>query len=118
MDLDQAVQAHSQWKKKLADYLAKRDGSLIPAELSMDNKCPLGQWIYGEGAAKFSQLPEFPTLKREHTRFHKAVGDVVRNADSGKSITEEIALGSKSEFGAASSAVVTAILNLKARVPK
>jgi hypothetical protein len=58
-------------------------------------------------------LPDFSQLKSEHTRFHRAVGEVIRHADSGRSITEEIALGSKSEFGQASSGVVRAIMNLK-----
>jgi hypothetical protein len=113
MDFDQAVVAHSAWKQKLATYLEKRDGSINASEAALDNKCPLGQWIQGEGATKFSNFPEFSTLKTQHTRFHKAVGKVIHEADSGHSITEEIALGSKSEFGSASGAVVVAIMDLK-----
>lgn len=112
MDFDQAVVAHGAWKNKLVEYLKKHDGSLKPAELTVDNKCPLGQWIHGEGM-KYSKLPEFATLSAEHARFHKAVAEVVRHADEGKSINAETALGGKSEFSSASTAVVLAIVSMK-----
>lgn len=112
MDFDQAVVAHGAWKNKLVEYLTKRDGSLKPADLFVDNKCSLGQWIHGEGM-KYSKFPEFAAPRDEHARFHKAVAEVVRHADEGKSITAETALGARSEFSSASSAVVLAIVNMK-----
>lgn len=112
MDFDQAIAAHSAWKAKLREYLAKKDGSLRPAEVSADNKCPLGQWIHGEGA-RYSKLPEYSTLKKDHASFHKAAADVVLKADSGQSVSEEIALGSRSNFAITSSAVVMAIIAMK-----
>jgi hypothetical protein len=68
MDFDQAVVAHIAWKQKLTTYLEKRDGSLNAREAVLDNKCPLGQWIHGEGSSKCSKFPEFSTLKTEHAR--------------------------------------------------
>jgi hypothetical protein len=112
MDFDQAVAAHSAWKGKLRDYLSKHDGSLKAAEVSADNKCPLGQWIYGEGT-QHSKMSEYTTLKTEHARFHKAAAEVVRKADSGQSVGEEVALGARSEFATASSATVMAIIAMK-----
>ena len=115
MDFDEAIAAHAAWKMKLAKYLKNRDGSLQASELSLDNKCRLGQWIYGEGA-QYAKQPEYATLKNEHARFHKAVGEVVRRADSGQSIAEEMTIGSRSEFMLASAAVVAAIMKLKSHV--
>jgi len=112
MDFDEAIRAHSAWKTKLSGYLKNPDGSLKPADIQPDNKCPLGQWIYGEGC-KHSAIPEYGTLKTEHARFHKAAAEVVKKADSGQSTAEDTAIGSKSEFGVASSAVVTAIMVIK-----
>jgi hypothetical protein len=45
MDFDEAVGTHSKWKRKLRRYVAKHDGSLRPADVSLDHKCVLGQWI-------------------------------------------------------------------------
>jgi Chemoreceptor zinc-binding domain len=116
MDFDQAIAAHSTWKSKLRSYLSKPDGSLKPADVSADNKCPLGQWIYTDGP-RYSKMPEYANLKSEHARFHKIASDVVRRADSGQSVSEETALGANSEFSKASSAVVVAILAMKRQVP-
>ena len=83
MDFDEAIRAHSAWKLKLSAYLRNPDGSLKASEIQADNKCALGQWIYGEGA-KHSSHAEFTTLKAEHQRFHKAAAQVVQKADSGQ----------------------------------
>src|SRR5689334_24920780 len=101
MNFDDAIKAHSSWKMRLAEYLRKPDGSLKATDVEADNKCPLGQWIYGEGA-KFSTLSEYSTLKSQDASFHKAAGNVVRKADSGQSVTEDVALGSASDFARAS----------------
>jgi hypothetical protein len=114
MDFDKAIKAHSDWKMKLAVYLKKPDGSLKAGDMGQNNKCELGSWIAAEGA-KHNGLPELAKLKSEHTRFHKAAADVVRRADSGKNVSEETVLGSKSEFMSASQAVVQAILAIKAK---
>ena len=115
MDFDQAIAAHSAWKTKLRDYLSKRDGSLKSAEVSLDNKCLLGQWIYGEGS-QYSRLPGFAALKNEHARFHNVAADVVRKADSGEAVTGEVAMGSRNAFAATSGAVVMAIIAMKKQV--
>lgn len=112
MNFDEAIAAHGAWKMKLSAYLKKPDGSIKAADIQVDNKCILGQWIHGDGA-KHKALPEYEVLKKEHARFHKAAAEVVKKADSGQSTAEETALGAKSEFGAASVAVVTAIMAMK-----
>lgn len=114
MNFADAMKAHSDWKMKLSVYLAKPDGSIKAADVAVDNKCALGQWIHGEGK-KHAALPEFALLKKEHARFHVAAADVVRKADSGQDTSQEIALGGNSAFAAASSAVVGAILTMKAK---
>ena len=112
MNFDEAITAHSAWKLKLASYLKKPDGTLKAAEVQQDNKCALGQWIHGEGA-KHSHLAEYGTLKSEHERFHKAAAEVIKKADSGQSVTEDVALGSKSDFASASTQVVSAIMAMR-----
>ncbi len=114
MNFDEAIKAHSAWKMKLSNYLKNPDGSLKASEIEQDNKCQLGQWIYGDGA-KFSALPEYSTLKAEHARFHKAAANVVRKADSGQDTSEDTALAGSSEFAKASAAVVTAIMKIRSK---
>jgi hemerythrin len=117
MNLDDAVISHIVWKDKLLQYLLKGEERLDPAELSRDDRCPLGGWILSEGQ-QYADHSEYATLKTEHTRFHKAVGDVVRGAKLGLSIKPETVLGTDSEFGVASAAVVTAIVGLQRKIPR
>jgi len=114
MNFDDAIGAHAEWKMKLSAYISRPDGSLDAAAVSRDDKCALGQWIAGEGV-KYSRLPEYAKLKAEHARFHKAAGEIVKKAASGGKVSEEMALGGRSEFSAASNAVVTAIMAMKVK---
>jgi methyl-accepting chemotaxis protein len=99
---------------RLASYLKKPDQSLQPTEIALDTKCDLGTWLVGEGM-RFSSRQEFAKLKAEHARFHKATAKVVRRANTGGVVTQELLLGSKSEFVAASTAVVQALMTMKSK---
>ena len=115
MNFDDAIKAHSSWKMKLSQYLKSPDHSLKASDIQPDNLCELGRWIYGEGK-KFSTEADFTALRDAHAHFHKCAADVVRRADSGQNVSEEITLGAKSEFSQASNAVVQAIMNLRRKI--
>ena len=114
MNFDDAIMSHSEWKMKLTKYIKHPDHSLKSAEVAGDAKCALGQWINGEGK-KFAAIPEFSKLKNEHQHFHKAAAAVIAKADSGQDQSAEVALGAKSEYAAASAAVVSALMAMKAK---
>lgn len=115
MNFEEAIAAHSAWKMKLKQYIAKPDRSLAATEVGADDKCALGQWIRGEGQ-KHSALPEFSKLRSDHARFHKLAADIIKRADAGEKVAEEVALGSRSDFASVSSAVVTDLMNLQKKV--
>lgn len=112
MTFDDAVNCHSEWKRKLQAYVSNADGSRNVEEVGSNNKCKLGRWIRGDGR-KYAGLPEFAKLIAEHTRFHKAAADIVRRADRGQDVSFEFAVGAGSEFSLASSAVVLALMDMK-----
>ena len=115
MNFDEAINAHAGWKQKLSTYIAKPDGSLKSSEVSSDRNCALGKWIY-LSETQHSAMPEFSTLKREHARFHTAAGNVIRKADLGERVADEIALGANSEYAVASGAVVSALMAMKSKL--
>ncbi len=115
MDLDNAISVHVQWKSKLTAFIARPDNSLNADSVAKDNQCELGKWLYGEGRAH-SKLPEFVKVVSDHQRFHKAAGEVIRKAQSGESVTEDVALGAKSEYSASSNAVVGSLLSMKKKL--
>jgi hypothetical protein len=112
MNFDDAVAAHSEWKRKLYSYVQQPDHSLRADDVAADDRCVMGQWLKGE-AQKYSAFPEFAKLKAEHTRVHKAAADIVNRVNSGQDVSADLAIGGGSEFGRASSAVVLAIVSLK-----
>jgi len=115
VNVDEAIASHTKWKMKLASYLAKPDRSLNPAVVGSPGQCDLGKWINGEGK-QHSSLPEFAAMVSGHAAFHKAAASVIRRADTGQSVGEEIALGAKSEFAAASNTVVRSLMALRSKV--
>ncbi len=115
LDFDEAVSIHSKWKRKLRLSMAKHDESMGPADVSLDHKCVLGQWIYGEGAT-YSSLPEYTRLKYEHARFHTVAAELLKKANSGESVSAEMAPCSNSEFSTSSAAIVMAIIAMKKRL--
>jgi methyl-accepting chemotaxis protein len=114
MSFDDAVVCHSEWKRKLQNYVANPDQSLALDEVAATDRCKLGKWIRGEGR-KCSVYPEFAKLVAEHRRFHKAAGQIVNRADNGEDVSGEFALGVGSEFSLASSSVVLALMDMKKR---
>ncbi len=115
MKFDEAIQAHAAWKIKLTTYIRKPDGVLKSAEVRVDNKCALGQWLHGDGKAHAS-LDEYRTLISKHARFHRAAGDVIDRANKGLETNGDQALNFDSEYGVASRSVVRAIEDLQKKV--
>ena len=115
MNFEDAIGVHVQWKGKLSAFIAKPDNSLNADAVASDTHCDLGKWLHGDGRT-YSKFPEFVKAMSDHARFHKAAGDVIRKAQSGQRMTDEIALGSKSEYAAASNAVVGALMKLKQKI--
>jgi Chemoreceptor zinc-binding domain len=115
VNLDEAILSHTKWKMRLSSYLSKPDHSLKASAVESPNECELGRWIHGEGKKYFS-LPEFVALVSGHKSFHKAAAEVIRKADAGGKVSEETALGARSEFAAASTSIVRSLMALKAKL--
>jgi hypothetical protein len=56
-----------------------------------NNRFALGQGLYGAGE-KYSSTTEYQTLIGEHASFHRAAGNVIDTANSGKELNAELIL--------------------------
>jgi hypothetical protein len=112
MNGDDAIRDHIKIKMKLRIYIAKPDGTLDPEAIAVDNGCELGRWLHGEGMA-FAGTGEYQALIVEHARLHKAAADIIARANRGERLTEEAALGPRSEFSGLLSRMVAQILSLQ-----
>lgn len=118
MDFDQAIQAHLDWKSKLAKYIASPDKSLNAEVICKDNQCVLGKWIYSEGKTMAGNLPDFEKLRSAHADFHKQAAEIVRRADRGEKMTEGGALDMTSPYGKASLTVISFIRSIRKQASK
>jgi methyl-accepting chemotaxis protein len=113
MDFDGVIQAHMQWKSKLRDFLDGKGDKLDPAVVGRDDKCALGQWIYGKGAAH-SHKPGFTQLKGKHADFHQCAAQVIRLAQGGDKSGADRVL--QDEFASLSEQAVSEIRRIKREV--
>lgn len=112
MNFKDAITAHALWKMKLTNYIKKPDGSLKPSEIEPDNRCELGKWLHGEGK-KHSASAEYKQLVEIHAKFHKAAANIVRRADAGENVSEDVALGAKSEYAHISGEITKLLMNME-----
>jgi hypothetical protein len=85
LDIQLAKAAHENWKHHLQAYLDGSSAEEFSAEsICFDNRCDLGQWIYGTGKARLGNFPGFTALLGHHKMFHYAASNVVALAKAGK----------------------------------
>jgi hypothetical protein len=110
LDFDAVLDAHAAWKAKLREFIAGRGDPLDPSIVCRDDKCLLGQWIYGDGQ-QLSGDAEFLTLKDVHAQFHQCAGEIVTCTIQGDKRGASSRLGG--EFGALTSRTITQIKKLR-----
>ena len=112
MDLDQASQAHAQWKVKLRIAIAKQE-TLDAASIGADNCCPLGQWLHGDARSRYGKLGVYRECIDRHAAFHREAGAVATAINQKRYAQAEKMLDAGTPYAAANSAVGSAILGLK-----
>jgi methyl-accepting chemotaxis protein len=53
-----------------------------PEVVSCDDRCTLGEWIYGD-AQRFERTASYQALREKHAEFHRCAGDILRHAIQG-----------------------------------
>lgn len=78
MNFLDAINAHVMWKQRLLKYL---DGTstedLNPDQITKDNLCMLGKWIYGN-EDRYIKSPVFEDVRGKHAEFHQTAAQIVR----------------------------------------
>ncbi|HLP75569.1 MAG TPA: CZB domain-containing protein [Candidatus Paceibacterota bacterium] len=115
MNANEAIKAHTDWKIRLQMAVTgKNGGQLNPNEIGLDNKCPLGQWIYASAFKDIGKNPDFTQLKEAHAAFHRAAADIVKLMKVEDYAQAQQALNdSRSEFNVKAHDVVRQITKLK-----
>jgi Chemoreceptor zinc-binding domain len=115
MDLDQAVRKHSDWKIKFRSAISKQE-SMDAETIAKDNCCDLGKWLHNDGKRNFAAGASLSECVTMHAAFHVEAGKVASAINAKKFTTAGTMIDRNSPYARASSAVVRAILKLKAEV--
>jgi hypothetical protein len=92
MDWMEIIGAHVMWKQRLTAFIAGESSeTLDPEAIRQDDRCALGKWIYGVGAA-MADLPRYEEVRSLHAQFHQYAADVARLHLEGKTAQAEILL--------------------------
>jgi methyl-accepting chemotaxis protein len=112
MDLNQAIQAHGEWKMKFRIAINKQENMDV-GNISADNCCMLGKWLYGEARTQFGKLASHANCLAKHAIFHQEAGKVAQAINAKRFGEAENMLNGDSTYNRASNAVAAAIMTLK-----
>ncbi|MDO8272919.1 MAG: CZB domain-containing protein [Gammaproteobacteria bacterium] len=115
MNLDDAIQAHAQWKIKFRGAISAKD-QMDAVKISADNCCPLGIWLHGEAKSKYSHLNTYKDVVQKHSVFHKEAGKVASAINAKKYSEATAMLDAGTPYMSASLATGVAISVLKKEV--
>ncbi|MBK9308601.1 MAG: CZB domain-containing protein [Nitrospira sp.] len=115
--IDKAVGAHGLWKTKLRQNIAGTL-SLNPADVSVDNRCEFGKWLYGLSGSSAASDPHYKEVLDLHKAFHKAAAEVVTKVQVGDKAGAEASVGLHGEYTAASSRLTAKMVEWKRKAAK
>jgi hypothetical protein len=77
MNWMEIISAHVMWKQRLTAFLSgSSTENLDPDAIRLDDRCALGQWIYGDGKV-MSDLPRYEEVRGLHAQFHQNAAQIV-----------------------------------------
>jgi methyl-accepting chemotaxis protein len=112
IDLDKALEKHSEWKVKLRTAISKRE-EMDAATISRDDCCDFGKWLHLDVKSHLAQKPSYVDCVSKHAAFHIEAGRIANMINAQKFGEAESLLGNGSAFVSASTAVGIAIMRLK-----
>lgn len=112
MNLENVIAMHLNWKERLKNYILGTEKGFNVHHVERDDKCELGNWIYGEGMVNRDN-GDFQKLKLEHAKFHKSVAEIIKIIDKGETqIAIDLINDPNSEFNKLSDIIVSQIREL------
>jgi len=103
-----AIGAHGAWKLKLKTAIATSRFASDPANVSRDDQCDFGRWLYSSSLDEATRTGKpYQVVRRLHAEFHSCAGKVLALAISGRA--EEASTLFNSEYDEKSSTLVRAL---------
>ncbi|OQW90328.1 MAG: hypothetical protein BWK79_20255 [Beggiatoa sp. IS2] len=112
---NEAILAHSNWKKRLKKAIETGNMELTLNEAGDSNNCSFGQWLHSKGARA---LPNRSELLELHRTFHEEAANILQLAvvqNLKTEAMERIAIGSR--FGQLTAELVNRLAEIRDRLP-
>jgi hypothetical protein len=107
------IASHGYWKEKICDAITNQE-TLDIYEVLKDDSCDLGHWLHSEAEhPHLVHLQSYHDLKKQNAEFHIQAAKVVEHINAKQYAVALRLTECTSAFESASSAVITAIFNLK-----
>ena len=78
LDFAKARSLHMAWRSRLRSFLDGKE-ELDPQEIVSHRRCPLGQWIYGDGKGVYGNHPDMIAMEEIHASLHESIQRVVQH---------------------------------------
>ena len=78
MNFDEEIKQHLLWKSTVESLFSTQSNEFaLPAVITDDRLCRLGEWIYSNDSASYSSNSAFDQLKKVHKEFHSKAGAIL-----------------------------------------
>lgn len=108
-----AIDAHGQWKARLAAAIESRASEFAVEDVAKDDRCDFGAWLHAEGKHGFQSGASYEHARDLHANFHTEAAAVLALALRGKTKAAGGALGPGTPFSHASAALVATLMQAR-----
>ena len=113
IDLDEAIQAHHEWKNKL-NTACQANTQIDSTVIGRDDCCVLGKWLHGKARRDYRRLSGYSSCVKKHAAFHREAGRLAELINQGQYTATLAQLDDKnSRYCVVSTEVCDAITALK-----
>lgn len=107
-----AIAAHGQWKVRLQQAIDTGQSEWSVEQVTVDDQCVLGKWIYGDAMVRFPGDPLVQEIRELHRQFHQEAAKVLGLALVGRKTEAEQAMAQGGSYARLSGSLVRALQKL------
>lgn len=106
-----AISAHGDWKFKLKRAVANQAEGLDPEQVTLDNQCAFGKWLYSPSTEPLRTEKDYSEVLRLHAVFHQEAAHIVRLCQDARTSEAEKSMRPDSAYSKISAELTTAVKN-------
>jgi hypothetical protein len=109
MTFEEAAAAHARWRTTFSEAIRNGGEGLEVEVIRLDNLCPLGRWLNGDGERAVGNVVGHRMLANVHAEFHTEAARVLALAQRGRVHEAQRAMDADQPYGTWSTTLVAAL---------